>query len=118
MSELIITYSQGGAKHSAASLDWIQITVQLWLLSPLPGNVWMFILKSAHMLHRKPNLCALRFREQVELRHSIYVSISLCVPFTAVFHEYTAYPAEKESVIFHFPQIMFRSPHFAVLYFI
>lgn len=56
VSELIIRQSQGVAKRSAASLDWIQITLQLWLVSRLPGNIWMFILKSAHMLHQRPKL--------------------------------------------------------------
>ena len=48
MSQLIIRHSQGVAKCSKVSRAWILITDQLWLLSRLPGNMWMFILRSAH----------------------------------------------------------------------
>lgn len=61
--------------------------------------------------------CALHFPQQAELKCSIFI-LSLCVPFNAVFHACTAYSAGIKSVIFCFPQIMFRLTHFAVLYFI
>lgn len=81
VSQLIIRHSQGVAKCSKVSRAWISITDQLWLLSQLPGNVWMFILRSVHRVASEAkDACALHFPEQVELRLSIFI-LRLCSPF-------------------------------------
>ena len=117
MSEVITRHEQHVAKHPAASLASVEITDQLWLLSQLPGNTWMFILSFAHMLHQRPKLLVLSTFQSKQSLGTLFLPRQ-CVPFNAIFHECTTYSADIESVIFHFPQMRPRSPHSAEFYFI
>lgn len=84
MSELIIRHSQGVAKRSAASLAWTEVTDQLWLLSRLPGNIWIFILRSAYTLQQRPKLlCVLStFQSKQSLSTLFFIlCVSLLMPY-------------------------------------